>query len=477
MSSYESLKALSLMRRPKWIDMRPRSPKVLGDMSSIILPRVTAASGAGAQDLDYDLLAQLHVCNDLAWTCIDYISSTLALGRLVVRKRTSGGVEYLPDHPFQKLLDFPNSSMTQFDLIQSYSTHQLLFGTIGIVLERNGMDTLCPLCVRDKETVCEHRLYYFNSGEIEQLMVVHPSNFNKRDIEFANGVVKSCFTYIQPSGKEIVIHPNNLLTDPLYNTDISFYGVSPTHLLKRWLNLDSVMTEQISTFFKNGAIPSMLVTLKPPPEGSALEDEPKTILEMLKGEWMKKFGKGGNEEKTPAFLYGDIGVERLQQAVNELISKELYFEIQNRVCATYGVPPNLYEFGLKYASQKASAEQMEKTFFNKTISPKLMRIKRKINQQIAPSFREEGLEVVWDLSEMGIASFLTEKKEMAIERRWEKGLFTRDKALTALGEPPVGGEIGSEYYRRTITKDGLDTGKPIDNNLVTDNSVEPGVVE
>ena len=453
----QTIKSLARTRRPSWKDLRPRSPKALNDLSGIILRGgVSSPGGNGIQDLDYDLLTEVYLTNDLAWTCIDLVSSTVALGRLVVRKRTAKGVEYLPNHPLQKLLDFPDASMTQYDLLQSYVCHQLLFGTVSLMLLREGMTESCDVCIDEGEEDCKHKLYVNNTGKVVQIRTIHPSLLEQKTFMF-EGVTKTLFVYKPASdyrGEGYLIHPDNIITDPIYNPAVGWYGVSPTHLLQRWLDLDKIKTHQISEFFKNGAIPSLLVTLNPPTDGSAYTDEPQTVLEMLKENWMKKFSHGGNAEKTPAFLYGDVTVEKLQQSVTEMISKELYFEITSRVCATYGVPANLYEFGLKYASQRASAEELEKAFYSRTISQNLTRIKQKLTNLILPAFGDPELELEWDLSQIGAANYIIQSVETKVLKRWELGLTDRDTTLAALSLPTVGGEEGEEYYRRTVMSDG-----------------------
>lgn len=480
--SVDQLKAVARIganrRKLGWDDRRGRSPKALGDMSGVILSRIGANTYGGLQDFDYDTLSKIYVCNDLAWTCIDLVSSTAALAKLRVRKRevTPEGVNvtFLPDHPLQQMLDFPNSSMTQFDLIQSYVTHQKLFGTVGILLLRENMLNCCTDCKAEGADDCIHKLWINNTGKVVQFMPVHPSTIVESDVKLPNGLVRRMLCYAPDDTRKYPIHPDNILTDPYYNTDISWYGVSPTHLLRRWLNLDQAMTSQVTQFFENGAIPSMLVSIKPG-NNFSYEQDPNTLMAEMKSMWMSKFSRGGTEQKSPAFAYGDISVERIEERIDEAISKNLYYEITARVCATYGVPPGLYEVGMKYNAQRASAEQAEKDFYNRTISKILARLQSKINKLVVPSYGEEGLEVVWDLSEMGVASFLVKEQRESIKKDWELGLISRDQARVQLGYEPVGGELGDDFYRLTVMSDGSNSeqARGMDNRLVTPQGDKP----
>lgn len=481
-----------------WKDLRPRSPKALGDVSQFVLPNLGARGYRGVQNFNYELISRFLICNDMVWTCINLVSSTTGLGKLKVRKVKGKSLTYLDNHPLQRTLDFPNSSMTQFDLLQAYVTHQLLFGNVTMLLMRDGMLNLCPACISDGNDKCLHTLYLNNTGPITQIVPVHPSNIVEKKVTI-NGEIQNMFFYC-PNGynfdnplnldnnrtlTEYPVHPNNILTDPIYNPDAGWYGISPTYLLQRWLDLDTSMTNQITSFFDNGSIPSMIVSLKPG-TNFTYDEEPNTLVSKMKEQWMRQFSKEGETEKAPAFVYGDIQVQKIQEHINDMIGKEIYYTIQDHVCATYGVPKGLYEIGLKYSAKGVGATQPEQDFYNRTISVLLARIKNKINQLIVSSYNERGLEVTWDLQEMGIASFILEKQETKIENHWTKGLVRRDEARIMLGYEPSGDEFGNDYYRLTVMGDGTNTTtnqltpvsdkpSPIDNNLVNqgENAIPP----
>lgn len=86
---------------------------------------------------------------------------------------------------------------------------------------------------------------------------------------------------------------------------------------------------------------------------------------------------------------------------------------------------------------------------------------------VVPSFNTPGLEVEWDLSEMGVASFLVEAKKAAVKNDWEIGLISRDTARVLLGYDPLGGELGDDFYRLSVMSDGSNTSQAqgMDNRL------------
>lgn len=452
-------------RSVNWDDRRDRSPKALNDMSGVVLSRVTASTTTAIQEFDYDLLSKFYVCHNMVWTCINLVSATVALGKLRVRQRVDNKYYELPDHPLQAVLDFPNGSMTQFDWIQSYVCHQMLFGNINNILLRPEMSNVpCPLCSEEGITDdCLHKLFIYNESPIIQMMPVHPSTL---EIDYAPKSKQKFFYYVpEPGRHKYIIHPNNILSDPLYNPDVSWYGVSPTFLIKRWLDLDMTMTQQLTNYFKNGAIPSLIVNLKPS-NNYAYDDEPSKVLEFMKEKWMERFAEGGSSNKAPAFVHGDVNVEKLQDQIEAAFSKNLYSEIQVQVCSTFGVPSSIFEPG---NSSGSKSEEDEKAFFNRTISFYLTRIRDKINQLVVPSYNDPSIEVYWDLEEMGIANFLIKAKQEEIRKDWQLGLLKRNIALTALGYDPVDDEFGDDYYRITVMSDGSGlssgTGSDIDKRL------------
>lgn len=463
LSALANTKVRNLQR----IDMRSRSPKALGDWSGVLAPGGVGSSNGNQllQQFDYDTISRLYITNDLVWTCINIVSSTVALGKLKVRVRNGKDITYLPDHPLQKMLDFCNGSMTQFDLLQSYVTHQMLYGNVSMLLWRATMLDCCEDCAIDDPKNCVNRFLANTTGPIVQIMPIYPDKLIQKELP-GTGRVLFFWCPDGVGGVQYPIHPDNIITDPYYNPAIGWYGVSPTFLLSRWIGLDVAMTSQLTEFFENGSIPSLLISLKPGANFN-YDGEPTTLVDKMKDSWMEKYSANGKTKRAPAFVYGDVTVERIQENIKETIGKEIYYEIQGRICATYGVPPTLYEMGLKYGSQKANAQQGEMDFYNRTISIILTRILNKMNQLVVPSYKTKGLEVAWDLSDMGVAAFLIANKESKVLTHWSQGLLKRDDARLLLGYEATGDEFGDDYYRITVMGDGQggNTSNQLDKNL------------
>lgn len=499
MSKFSSyIKALTIApqkairRLPHWENNIPISPKAQNDISGLVVPRSTADGWSNNIDIEY--LQRMYDCHDLVYNCINLVSSTFALGKLKVKQKQSNGKYiYVPDHPLQRVLENPNSSMTGYDLRQSFIVHRLLFGTVAFILLRDDMiiddseANMCPACCESNAEMCYHILWNFHTGPITQIIPVHLDRLGKKVFEMPDGKKKEYFIYSPQQGIEkMPVHPDNILTDPNYNPAVSFYGSSPTAKVQRWLEIDLGLSKQIGAYFLNNAIPSMVLNLKPArPESGGYEKDPSEMLNMMKENWMRKFslaGDGyqeGKEVRSPAFVYGDIDVLKIQDTLKDIVLKPLFYEIQSRIAMAYQVPRAFFEFGLDYASQSATAKQQREDFFNDAIAPQLITFKAKVERYILPSFEDaDSLQLEWDLSNMGVASFLEEKKKAQILKEWEMGLETRDATRELLGKDPLGGEVGDDLYRITVMSDGNNNNAQLGGTLrpkgkLEDNRLKP----
>lgn len=456
----DSINSQKAIRR-NWIDQRYMSPKNQDDMSGLVVPKL--GSNTWSENTDFEYLQKMYDCHDLVWSCIELISSTFALAKLKVKKlNASGKYEYVPNHPLQLVLNNPNSTMTAYDLSQAYIVHRLLNGTVAFILLRgdkmisNNEADKCPECKSNEISQCEHILWHFNVGRVTQIIPIHPDRLEKRKYETKFGI-KEYFAYTWENGVKMLVHPNNMLTDPMYNPGGSFYGTSPTAQVKRWLEIDLGLTKQVGAYLVNNAIPSMILNIKP--QEGMLDQDPTTMLEKIKEKWIRDFsmhGDGitsGSKVKTPAFVHGELDVHKIQDALKDIVVKPLFYEIQNRICMAYGVPPSFFEFGQDHGAQSTTIQQQEKNFYNRTIRKNLTSYKAKMERYVLSSYGDESLSLEWDLSELGIASFIETERKAHILEMWKYGIITRDATREGLGIDPMNGELGDDLYRLTVMGD------------------------
>lgn len=431
------------------------SPKDQNDMSGLVVPRL--GSNSWTENTDFEYLQKMYDCHDLVYNCIELVSSTFALAKLKVKKLDKNGkYVYVPDHPLQKVLNNPNATMTMYDLEQSYVVHRLLNGTVAFILLRgdkmisNDEASKCPDCEHNEVGQCPHLLWHFNKGPVTQIMPIHPDRLDKKKYKTKFGI-KEYFTYEWENGLKMLVHPDNMLTDPMYNPGGTFYGTSPTAQVKRWLEIDLGLSKQVGGYLINNAIPSMILNIKP--NEGMLDQDPTTMLEKIKEKWIRDFSMGGDgitsgsKFKTPAFVHGDLDVHKIQDALKDIVVKPLFYQIESRICMAYGVPPNFFEFGQDYGAQSTTIQQQEKNFYNRTIAKNLVSYKSKMERFVLSSYCDETLILDWDLSNMGIANFIEAERKAHILKVWEIGLDTRDSVREQLGMNPIGGEYGDDLYR------------------------------
>lgn len=460
-----------------FINQTRMSPKAMGDMSGLVVPSVVANRWSPNVDIDY--LQRIYDCHDLVHACIELISSTFSLAKLKVKKLNSDN-KYVfdPNHPLQRVLDSPNSSMTGYDLRQSYVVHRYLNGTVAFLLLRghkaisNNPNDVCPDCgeLSISSGACGNLLWHYCVGPVTQILPCHPDRLSKQTYNTKYGK-KEYFVYEWENSTKMVVHPNNILTDPFYNPGGSFYGTSPTAQVQRWLEIDLGLSKQVGAYLLNNAIPSMILNIKP--TDGTMNQDPTTMLEAIKEKWIRDFsmsGDGmssGSKVKTPAFVHGEMEVHKIQDALKDIVVKPLFYEIQNRICMAYGVPPNFFEFGQDYGAQSTTIQQQEKNFFNRTIAKNLVSFKAKIERYILSTYNDPTLKLEWDLSEMGIASFLEIERKNYVLKTWELGLISRDHAREELGMDPIqNGELGDDLYRINVLGVPQESGQHTDNRLI-----------
>lgn len=450
-----------------WTDMRSRSPKSIGDYSGVNAPRLAPATMFGLQQLDYDQLARVFVCSDMIWTCISYVAKTTALAHLEVQRRVNNTYITENDHPFMRMLKMPNEDMTEYDFWEAWTTHQLLYGKFCSLLIREpyiklfeqlrfelndrGMIVTEQIVDAARE-VAMRRALMDDKSPVVGIIPVHPSIV---DTIFNSGRKKwEGYRYEFAPGRTAEVHPSNVVSDPLYNPEIGGVGVSPTYMAFRWLRLDNAMNTQLFQYFENGAIPSMIISLKRPQQGwTGGNDTPEKMLDSMKSRWLTRFANRGKEPKTPAFLYGDVDVKEIEQRIDEMMSKGVFYEIQTRICGLFGCPTEIFEVGIRFNSQRASAQQAQENYYNTSVQPRHERIRQKLSALVLPSYGLENNDerLAWNYENMGIATFLEEARRKNVYKKWEMGLISRDEARIKLGEEPVGGELGDDYYRLTVT--------------------------
>lgn len=461
---------------PHMVNQIGISPKDNNDLSGINIIRNNNTSNVAKwnPNIDIEYLQKIYECNDLVHSCIELISSTCALARLRVKVRGSNGkYRYENSHPLQLLLDHPNSSMSGYDLMQAYVVHKYLIGTVSLLLIRenviysNDKRNICPVCDNQNKN-CDQVMWHSFAGKIGKIIPCNPNILSTEEIETKNGIVKYIKCNFNGMG-DLYVHPNNIIIDSFYNPIESMNGISPTAQVQRWLEVDLGLSEQVGAYLTNNAIPSMILNIKP--TDGTLSQDPTTMLERLKEKWMRDFSIGGSDKskvKTPAFVHGEMEVHKIQDALKDIVVKPLFYEIQNRICMVFGVPPNLFEFGQDYGSQSTTILQQEKNFYNRTISKNLTSFKSKVEKYILPFYNEDNIELEWDLSNMGIASFIKNDHRNYILKTWELGLITRDHAREELGMDPIEtSNLGDDLYRETVMGNTVE--KPIDNRLLVDN--------
>ncbi len=275
------------------------------------------------------------------YACVRVIAETIASLPVGVYEETDGGTRKAKEHPLYRLLhDEPNSEMTSFVMREVMLSHLLLWGNSYTQIIRSGKNNIVGLypLLPDRMTV-------------------------DRD---AKG--KLTYTYITTEGQQVNLRPTDVLHIPGLGFD-GIMGYSPIALEKNAIGLGIAAEEYGSTFFKNGARPSGVLT------------HPNTVKDpkRLRESWNAAYGGSSNGGKV-AVLEESMTFTPISIPNNEAQFLETRkFQVEE-ICRIYRVPPHM--IGDLSRSTFSNIEHQSIDFAVHTIRPWLVRIEQAMNRAL-----------------------------------------------------------------------------------------------
>ena len=293
--------------------------------------------------------AQSAVQLTTVYACVRVIAETIASLPLNVYEDTEHGSVKAMEHPLQRLLhDEPNPEMTSFVWRETMLSHLLLWGNSYsqiIRSGRNGIVGLYPL-------LPDHMNVDRNS----------------------KGVLT--YTYTTSDGKTVQLDPEDVLHIPGLGFD-GVVGYSPIALEKNAIGLGIAAEEYGSTFFKNGARPSGVLT------------HPNTVRDpkRLRDNWNATYGGSSNGGKV-AILEENMSFTPISLPNNEAQFLETRrFQVEE-ICRIYRVPPHLV--GNLDRATFGNIEHQSIDFATHTIRPWLVRIEQAMNRALFADSEKAG---------------------------------------------------------------------------------------
>ena len=278
------------------------------------------------------------------YACVRVIAETIASLPISVYEDTGTGSRKAVEHPLQRLLhDEPNPEMTSFVCRETMLSHLLLWGNSYSQIVRSGKTSILSL---------------------------YPLLPDRMEVD-RDSKGNLTYTYTTTEGNQVSLKPSDVLHIPGLGFD-GVVGYSPIALEKNAIGLGIAAEEYGSTFFKNGARPSGILT------------HPNTVKDpkRLRESWNAAYGGSTNGNKV-AILEEGMSFAPVSIPNNEAQFLETRkFQVEE-ICRIFRVPPHL--IGDLSRSTFSNIEHQSIDFATHTIRPWLVRIEQAINRALFPN--------------------------------------------------------------------------------------------
>ena len=284
------------------------------------------------------------------YACVRVIAETIASLPLAVYEETETGSQKATDHPLYRILhDEPNPEMTSFVLREVMLSHLLLWGNSYCQIIRTGKNHIAGL---------------------------YPLLPDRMEVDRDSKTGALVYTDTTTEGNAVRLKPSDVLHIPGLGFD-GIMGYSPIALEKNAIGLGIAAEEYGSTFFKNGARPSGVLT------------HPNTVRDpkRLRDNWNATYGGSSNGGKV-AILEENMSFTPISLPNNEAQFLETRrFQVEE-ICRIYRVPPHLV--GNLDRATFSNIENQSIDFAVHTIRPWLVRIEQAMNRALFADSEKAG---------------------------------------------------------------------------------------
>jgi len=221
-----------------------------------------------------------------------------------------------------------------------------------------------------------------------------------------------------PKGKPITYPVSRIVYLPLWTPDNDVHpGVSPAQVALTAAGLGKHANEYIRAFFKNGAIPAIILKTE---EQSVPDKE----VKRLKAWWNKLF-QGHDKAFGTGILTKGMEIEQLTAVNKDLVIPELQEEVRRQIAAAFGIPQTIMEDAANYATARAHFVQL----YTQAIFPEAEMVANFMNRQFWKDF---GLK--WRFRTEDVEAMQQEESEKAREYSllYEVGLIGQEEARVRL---------------------------------------------
>lgn len=439
---------------PRAFDERPYNPKNFNDFSGVN-DKSHYLTGGRHKAPNYKELYLIAVCSDLVVSSCSAIADSLRglSWRVETSPLTRDEWKALPGHPVEQILKRPNPKMNTHDISEQWVWSLYVYGILhALKIRRNQVAArqidftkedspvcgLFPVCAWELEPIHVTRE---NMGKI-QPDVKNREYINLFFIQNPRVEVWSGYIYTKKENrKKFLLTRENLVDDPMFNLEKPGIGLSPVQVMARWINQDFAMSHLNLSVFDNHGMSDTYFFLKNT-QGQSLEMV-KERLEMMKEKYAENYARSGKAPGAPVFLSGDVDIKQLAIEMDKLAIDEAFDRVEARVNAAFGGAVQ-WLVNLKHATNRATAETLDRAFYKRTIFPLLTRIREKLESDVLDAFTRPGerLRLIPVTDNMPVASFIRTEETERAEGLFTGGLIRRDEGRAETGYPALGGKEG-----------------------------------
>ena len=371
-------------------------------------------------------LLDAYAAHELVYSCINKIADVMNDAEIIVEKKNSEGEwEKTDGHRLTALFKRPNNFETgrQFRrlMVQSEQSTGIFYGEI----------------VRSPAKL-PVQIHPLNPNRVRPMV-----NRSTDEIEY--------YEYTRISGKKYNIKPENMLIRRRVDLTDRFYGLSPLKVALKSINSDLGLTDYVDAFFESDGTPSGILKVL----NKTLKE---AEAESLAAKWKKKFSRGGDSQKGTAVLDQNAEYQRIGSNLDELAADQIGNRFESRICAAFGVPPNLVgaNVGLQHVTANATAKAELRNFWDNKISPELAELREWLTWYVLSEFEDYDLiaagriRVGYDLSQCAFLQEDLNDIHTRARSNYSAGIWTLNEAREATGMMPREGETGdmlrSEAY-------------------------------
>src|SRR5436190_647303 len=407
---------------------------------------------------DGDSIFKAYRHHELVYACINKIADVMNDVEIIVEKQNSKKEwDKVDGHPLPGLFKRPNKLQTGRDFRRLLVQSEQSAGIFYVAINRS------------------------NAGLPAELLILNPNRIVARTTR--DNYTISYYEYTRVDGQIVKIKPEDLLIRRRPDLLDQFHGFAPLAAALKSINSDLGLTDYVDAFFESDGTPSGILKIL----NATVSDTKKKDIQ---SQWQKKYSRGGSQQKGVAVLDQNAEFQKIGSNLDELASDSLSGRFESRICAVFGVPPNLVGalVGLQHVTANATAKAELRNFWDNKISGELAALREWLTWFVLPEFEDLGLiqaekiRVGFDLSQ---CAFLQEDVDNIHKRARENfraSFWTLNETREATGMAPDK-EAGDDYYvqqntvfaispaMRALEAEQDPTAAP-DPNLLTDGSTQ-----